>query len=212
MFLKQELLLIIQQETHCERMNGTIWKTILLALRDKNLSITRWEEVLPDALNSIRTLLNTATGYTPHERFFNFTRCTASGKPIPAWMTNSDQVLIKRHVRNKGDPFVDQGKLIEANPQYAMVEFEDGRRTTVSIKDIAPLPKSNNTLESEVTPNSLTDCEIQEPSSGRSVVSDPAESEISETSEDPKVTHPEIENVLRRSTRKRKEPERLIYN
>ena len=52
----------------CERTNGTLWKTVLLALKTKGLNDGCWEMVLTDALNSMRSLLCTATNCTPHER------------------------------------------------------------------------------------------------------------------------------------------------
>ena len=36
-----------------ERLNGTIWKSIMLALKSQNLSTGSWQEVLDDALHSI---------------------------------------------------------------------------------------------------------------------------------------------------------------
>ena len=48
-----------------ERYNGIIWKSLLLALKSRNLPITVWERVLPDALHSTRSLLCTATNATP---------------------------------------------------------------------------------------------------------------------------------------------------
>ncbi|XP_059059911.1 uncharacterized protein LOC131853113 [Achroia grisella] len=52
-----------------ERLNGTLWRTIQLSLRSKNLDIRYGEDVLPLALHSIRSLLCTATNATPHEMF-----------------------------------------------------------------------------------------------------------------------------------------------
>ena len=49
-----------------ECYNGIIWKSVLLALKSRNLPITEWERVLPDALHSTRSLLCTATHATPH--------------------------------------------------------------------------------------------------------------------------------------------------
>ena len=40
-----------------------------MALRIRGLPVTHWQDVLPDALHSLRSLLRTATNYTPHERF-----------------------------------------------------------------------------------------------------------------------------------------------
>ena len=57
-----------------ERYVGVVWKSIRLALRSKDLTVSCWETVLSDALHSVRSLLNTTTNSTPHELFFNFTR------------------------------------------------------------------------------------------------------------------------------------------
>ena len=56
----------------CERYNGIIWKSVLLALKTQQLALTQWELVLPNVLHSIRSLLSTSTNTTPHERFFGF--------------------------------------------------------------------------------------------------------------------------------------------
>ena len=42
--------------TLVERMNGTIWKAITLALKSHQLPMTAWQEVLGDALNCVRFL------------------------------------------------------------------------------------------------------------------------------------------------------------
>ncbi|GFT20644.1 retrovirus-related Pol polyprotein from transposon 17.6 [Trichonephila clavipes] len=44
-----------------ERYNGTIWKTIQLALRSNSLKTEQWKGVIQTALHSIRSLLCTAT-------------------------------------------------------------------------------------------------------------------------------------------------------
>ena len=62
-----------------ERFNGTIWKAVTLALKSKDLPLSSWECVLPDALHSIRSLLCTATNCTPHERMFSFQRKSTAG-------------------------------------------------------------------------------------------------------------------------------------
>lgn len=126
-----------------ERFNGIIWKAILLALKSKGMPNTMWEVVLPDALHSIRSLLCTATNSTPHERLFSYARRTQTGRALPSWLFNPGPVYLKRHVRNsKYDPIVDEVELIEANPEYAHVRFPNGRESTVSLRDLAPLPSS----------------------------------------------------------------------
>ena len=63
-----------QGNGQCERYNGIVWKAVALALRTRSLSISQWEEVLPDALHSIHSLLSTATNCTPHEHMFTYQR------------------------------------------------------------------------------------------------------------------------------------------
>ena len=122
-----------------EKYNSTVWKAITLSLHDKQLPISCWQEVLPDVLHSIRSLLCTATNCTPHERFFGFCRRSTSGITIPTWLTYPGAVLLKRFVRNsKTDPLVDEVQLLQANPQYAHIRHADGREATVSLKHLAP--------------------------------------------------------------------------
>ena len=122
-----------------ERLNGSLWKAITLALKTQGLPVNCWQEVLSDALHSIRSLLCTATNATPHERLFAFQRRSTSGISVPTWLTVPGPVLLKRHVRNsKYEPLVDEVELIEANPKYAHVKFPHGRVDTVSTKHLAP--------------------------------------------------------------------------
>ncbi|XP_064093961.1 uncharacterized protein LOC135206538 [Macrobrachium nipponense] len=44
-----------------EKYNGIIWKTLTLALKTRNLDVSQWETVLPDALHCICSLLCTST-------------------------------------------------------------------------------------------------------------------------------------------------------
>ena len=69
-----------------ERHNGIIWKTVLVALRSKNLLLTHWEHVLPEALQSIRSLLCADTNCTPHKRMFFHTRKSCYGVSLPSWI------------------------------------------------------------------------------------------------------------------------------
>ena len=49
-----------------ERLNRTIWQTVQLALRTKNLPLSHWQYVLPKTLHAICSLLCTATNCNPH--------------------------------------------------------------------------------------------------------------------------------------------------
>ena len=122
-----------------ERLNGTLWKAITLALKSQGLPLSSWEHVLPHALHSIRSLLCTATNVTPHERFFSFNRRSESGTTLPSWLTTPGPVLMKNNVRHsKFDPLVEEVTLLESNPQYALIRRNDGKESTVSIRQLAP--------------------------------------------------------------------------
>ena len=79
-----------------ERINGVVWKAVTMSLKSKNLPLNNWQDVLPDVLHSVRSLLCTATNETPHERFFGFPRRSSVGASIPTWLTTPGPVYIKR--------------------------------------------------------------------------------------------------------------------
>ena len=121
-----------------EKLNGTLWKSITMALRSHGLPQANWQDVLPDALHSIRTLLCTATNATPHERFFVFQRRSTSGTSVPTWLTEKDTALLKRNVRHsKQEPLCDEVEILHVNPSYAHVRTPDGREKSVSLKQLA---------------------------------------------------------------------------
>ena len=123
-----------------ERLNGTLWKTVTLALKSCKYEITQWELVLQDSLHAVRSLLCTETNATPHERMFSHRRRSTSGNSLPTWLLTPGPVYLKRHVRaSKYDPLVDEVELLEANPHYAHVRLPDGRESTVSLRHLAPV-------------------------------------------------------------------------
>ncbi|XP_064090685.1 LOW QUALITY PROTEIN: uncharacterized protein LOC135204401 [Macrobrachium nipponense] len=127
-----------------EKYNGVIWKTLTLALKTRNLDVSQWETVLPDALHCIRSLLCTSMNCTPHERLFLHSRRSTTGQSLPTWLIQGGPALLRRHVRyNKNDPLVDEVEIVEANPKYAHVKLPDGRVTTVSLRHLAPMASDN---------------------------------------------------------------------
>lgn len=136
-----------------ERYNGVIWRAIRLALKSRNLPINQWERVLPYVLHSLRSLLCTSTNATPHELFFSFHRKSSYGVSLPAWLTKSGPVLLRKFVRDgKNDDLVRLVELTDVNPTYARVRFPDGRESSVSLQDLAPVPSSPADDESRLTP------------------------------------------------------------
>lgn len=129
-----------QGNSQCERYNGIIWNSVRLALESRKLPPHCWEEVIPDCLHSIRSLLCTSTNITPHERIFNFARRSSCGSSLPSWLCKPGPVYMRRHIRHsKHEPLVDQVELIETHPRFARVKY-NGRESTVALKDLAPLP------------------------------------------------------------------------
>ena len=153
-----------------EKLNGTLWKAIQVTLHSRNMKLSEWETVLPDALHSIRSLLCTTTNTTPHERMFNFTRKSTSGKTIPSWV-KPGPIYVKNHTRkSKLDPPVSPAVLLHANPSSAQVRLvPSGVETTVSIRDIARFPDAEvpvttpNTSEPTVITNNETSTIVSTP-------------------------------------------------
>ncbi|GAA53165.1 retrovirus-related Pol polyprotein from transposon 17.6 [Clonorchis sinensis] len=122
-----------------ERLNGTLWKTISLALKSHNLPPSHWESVLSDALHSLRSLLCTATNCTPHERLFQYARRSTFGISLPSWLATPGPVLLQRGDRSsKYQPLVEEVDLLNCNPHYAHIAHRDGRVETVSLRRLAP--------------------------------------------------------------------------
>ncbi|KAJ2951947.1 hypothetical protein O0L34_g4202 [Tuta absoluta] len=124
-----------------ERLNGTLWRTILLHLKSINKDVADWELALLPALHSIRSLLCTGTNSTPHERMFHHPRRSVNGQSLPTWLQSPGPVYMKRNVRvSKYDPAVAEVGLLQGNPEYSFVRLPDGRETTVSNRRLAPRP------------------------------------------------------------------------
>ena len=184
-----------------ERLNGTLWKTIQLTLKTRELSADQWESVLPDALHSIRSLLCTATNATPHERLFSYNRRSTSGTSLPTWLSSPGPVLLKRNARSsKYDPVVEEVELLECNPQFAHIRFPNGREDTVSVRHLAPTtshepedsPKSHNpdcTLDPTSPPEPQT-IQASDPLRFTPSVNDSAEAEHSEMLRRQQRVHP----------------------
>ena len=127
--------------SQCERYNGIIWRSVKCALKSRELPIERWETVLPVALDSIRSLLCTATGESPHTRFLRFNRRSHFGISLPEWLSQPGPVLLRKFVRSgKNDDLVQKVELIHANPLYARIRYPDGRESNISLRDLAKYP------------------------------------------------------------------------
>ena len=115
-----------------EKYNGTVWRADTMACRSKNLPIKYWQDALPDAFHSLRSLLCTATNKTPHERLLRFSLRSTSGFSVPSWLTIPGPVYLKCHVcTSKTEPLVNEVEFIGENSHYAHIRYPDGQETTV---------------------------------------------------------------------------------
>ena len=98
----------------------------------KNLPIKYWQDVLPDALHSLRSLLSTATNKTPHEHLLLLSHRSTSGFSVPSCLTIPGPVYLKCHVHtSKMKPPFDEVELMGENSHYAHERYLDGQETTV---------------------------------------------------------------------------------
>lgn len=192
-----------------ERLNGTLWRTIQLSLRSKELSVENWEVVLKDALHCVRSLLCTATNATPHEKLFTYPRRSPNGDSLPSWLTPGP-ILVKKNVRSsKTDPLVEEAELLETNPYYSLIRRDNGETSTVSNRQLAPFPNDNSRDDNFETASE--DDSLTFPSENNST---PPPENIAPSSpprvEEPSTSSPVLRTRLpRRSNRTRKLPSYL---
>ena len=190
--------------SQCERFNGIIWNTIKLALRTNGLEIANWEMVIPEVLHSLRSLLCTATNEVPHDRFLKFPRRSMFGTNAPIWMNEPGPVYVRKHVRDKYDPVVEEMDLLNANPNYAVVRSPEGREVTVSARDIAPTPAGPgeaNESQSLSQSNEIPFSTLERPDSGSHDLPGTNDSD----------NQPELQTPLNwRSSRQRRPPDRRV--
>ena len=105
---------------------------------------------LPNVLHFIRSLLNITTDATPHELFLNFNRRFRSGRSLPAWLSTTGPVMLRKFLRNhKNNVLVEEVQLLDANPQYVSIRYMDGKESSVSLNDLFPCPHGLNSREIE---------------------------------------------------------------
>ena len=149
-----------------ERYAQTVWKSMLLSLKMYNLPTSEWEQVMPKALNLIRSLINTTNGI-PHQCFFGFSKRSMCGTSTPTWLKPGKSVFVcKFNRQSKTDPLVEKMRLIHTNPSYAFIKYNDGRESSVLLRDLAPCPEST---EPEVESSNSIDVIHRELSSDPSI-------------------------------------------
>ena len=133
-----------------ERYNGTVWKAVQCLLHSTNRPLTDWESVLPSALSSIRTVINTVTKDSPHDRFFCFKRGEPLIRPSSSapWLRADAPAYLRKFVRAKDQALVVPVQISEViSPHLARVSFGDGRADTVSTsRDCNTNTNTNTTI------------------------------------------------------------------
>lgn len=116
-----------QGNGQCEHMNGTISKTVSLALHTQNLCKNQWSTLLPLALASIHGLLCTETNKTPHEAMFYFPCSSKFDSDLLAFLTKlGSTVLHHCHIQNKGELPTEKVTLLETlSPHFSQVQFSN---------------------------------------------------------------------------------------
>ena len=127
-----------EENGQVEKLNGTLWKVIQISLHFRNIKLSGWEDILPDAFHSIRSILCSTTNVTSHERLFKYTHKSTFRTPIPTW-AKPGSIFIRNHTKSsKYDPPVTPATLLEIKPHDAYVHLPSGVKITVNIRDIAP--------------------------------------------------------------------------
>ena len=189
-----------------------------LLLHGRGLPEDRWEEVLGEALHAVRSLVGLTTNETPHERLFRFPRRSINDMALPSWLLTPGTVLLRRHVRNKGDPFCDPVELVEANSTYPVVRLPDARESTVSTSDLAPCPHAhNNSTDPPNTDSSLPESDGVGGVDMGNVPADEADGVLGEGHNDESSVPEDIVSdsepaLPRRSIHRRKPPDRCGFN
>ena len=128
------------------------------------------------------------------------------GRSLPAWLITPNTVLLKRFVRNKSEPLCDEVELLDANPKTALVRFPDGRESTVSVSDLAPLSDMSDNEPSETTTeNCASDTETAPSEAGQNGYAGHDATETNQTVD----LQDQPSQSLRRSTRTRRPPDRF---
>ena len=95
-------------------------------------------------IHSIRSLINTITNETPHERMFNYQRKSVTAHSVPSWLSEPGKVLLKQADKNSNKPDVIEVELLEANSQYAYIKYPNGRESTVFLRHVVPIERKDH--------------------------------------------------------------------
>ena len=131
------------------------------------------------------------------------------GRSLPTWLITPNTVLLKRFVRNKSEPLCDEVELLDANPKTALVRFPDGRESTVSVSDLAPLNDMSDNepcnFPETTAENCISDAETVQSEAGQNGHAGHDTTETNQTVD----LQDQPSQSLRRSIRTRRPPDRF---
>ena len=121
-------------------------------------------------------------------------------------MTETGPVHVRKHVRAKYDPVVEQMDFFHGNMNYAVVRSPEGHEVNVSATDIAPTPagpEEANESQSLLQSNEIPFSTLERPDSDSHDLPGTNDSD----------NQPDVQTPLNwRSSRQRQPPNRLEYN
>ena len=129
--------------------------------------------------------------------------------------------MLRRFVRHsKSDPLVDEVELTNVNPAYAHIRYQDGRESTVSLKDLSPCPVPPQQVGTPGPPQVATPAQQvvtpipNTPVTREDITHIDNGDTATEGANAPQInndTAPDIHNFVRRSVRETRPPLRLTY-
>ena len=97
-------------------------------------------------------------------QIFSVSSQVDAGKIYTELASEPRLVFLRNFVRNKKNPLCYEVELIESNSKFSNVHFKDGKKCTVSTKDLAPKPFQGSACDSNglqtSVPNDNTEREI----------------------------------------------------
>ena len=126
-----------------DRYNGIAWKAIQCLLHTANRPLSDFQCVLPSSLSSIRTLINTVTKESPHDRVFCFKRGEPLIRPSRSAprLKADNPAYLRDFVMAKDQAPVVSVQISEVIfPHLARVSFGNVRVDTDSTSDIPRRP------------------------------------------------------------------------
>ncbi|KAK3745309.1 hypothetical protein RRG08_014457 [Elysia crispata] len=165
---------------------------------------------LPYSVQEVKQIVANSINETPHERLFRYNRKSTTGTTLPQWLSSPGPVLLKRNVRaSKYEPLVDTVELLDCNPLYDHVKLPDGKETTVSLHQLAPIAGENEGIDVLNTPSTIQQPSMSEDSVPVSVdiqqITDQAQAQVNHSvkeSNDPLEHFADTGNLLQETVSK----------